>query len=336
MARALDLAAVLIVRNEARCLARCLASVKHWVDRIVVVDTGSTDATVSIALAAGAQVHHMVWPDDFAAARNHALACADAAWNLIIDADEWIEQGGAALRAFCEGEERLGRLCVISNDDTDPTNPQEVRSWITRLIPRGARFAGRIHEQVDSSLPRHDLPVLIGHDGYLAAQRIGKQSRNLPLLLAELAAQPEDAYIQFQLGKDAESYGHHAQACEWYAKALTRTPRAPWRHDLVVRHLHCLGQTGRLDEALQLAEAEAPDYAASPDLFFVLGNLCLDSAMVDPAHAITHWIPRAIEAWQTCLAIGERPDLEGSVTGRGSHLAQHNLQALQGGLASVS
>jgi len=38
-------------------------------------------------------------------------------------------------------------------------------------------------------------------------------------------------------------------------------------------------------------------------------------------------------AWERCLAIGERPELEGSVEGRGSHLARHNLDVLRQQLA---
>ena len=60
---------VMIVRDEERCLARCLDSVAGVVDELVVVDTGSTDDTVRIARAAGARVLHEPWHDDFAAAR---------------------------------------------------------------------------------------------------------------------------------------------------------------------------------------------------------------------------------------------------------------------------
>ena len=69
-----------------------------FVDRMVVVDTGSVDDTVAIAKGCGAEVHRLDWPDDFAAARNHALGLADADWHLVIDADEWIVCGGEALR----------------------------------------------------------------------------------------------------------------------------------------------------------------------------------------------------------------------------------------------
>ena len=88
-----------------------------------------------------------------------------------------------------------------------------------------------------------------------------------------------------------------------------------------------------LETALDLAERELPAWQESPDFFFVLGNLLLDRALADPAQAVGHWLPLAGTAWERCLAIGERPDLEGSVTGRGSHLARHNLEVLRSQLA---
>ena len=59
----------MIVRNEEARLAACLASVQGFADEMVVVDTGSTDATVAVATAAGARVERPDWPGDFAPAR---------------------------------------------------------------------------------------------------------------------------------------------------------------------------------------------------------------------------------------------------------------------------
>lgn len=337
-----SLAAVLIVRNEARCIVRCLDSVRPWVDRIVVLDTGSTDATPALAAAGGAVVHHMVWPDDFAAARNHALDLADADWNLILDADEWIEAGGDTLRSWCAAPPRLGTACIHSGYDAVGATaadapPPSNRSWITRLLPRGVRYAGRVHEQPVSPLPRIRLDLHIGHDGYYDAQMAGKIDRNAPLLQHELRDRPDDPYIHYQLGKDAEVRHDYPLACDRYATALALTPQAAnWRHELVVRQLHCLGQAGQVDTALQLADAEMPLWAESPDLFFVLGDLLLERAMTDPAHAVGQWLPLAEAAWERCLAIGERPTLEGSVAGRGSYLAAHNLAMLRSQLAMLT
>jgi len=56
-ARDVRLSLAMIVRDEARSIVRCLRSVDAVVDEMVVVDTGSTDATVALARVAGAQVH---------------------------------------------------------------------------------------------------------------------------------------------------------------------------------------------------------------------------------------------------------------------------------------
>lgn len=325
------IAATLIVRDEARCIRRCLDSVAPWVDRMVVLDTGSADDTVAIARNAGAEVSRLAWPNDFSQARNHVLALADADWNLVIDADEWIMAGGALLREWCQGSARLGQLCVHS-DAEGSTAP--VRSWITRLLPRGVRYEGRVHEQVVSHLPRLPIEVHLGHDGYRDQQLDRKRDRNHPLLLRELADRPNDPYIVYQLGKDAEMRGQSMHACDRYLEALHLTPpTANWRHELVLQAITALSKANRLSEALSLAEAEIDAWPESPDFFFVLGDMFLDQALADPAHAVGHWMPLASDAWEQCLAIGERPKLQGSVAGRGSHLAQHNLNVVRSQLA---
>ena len=78
----MKLSLAMIAKNEARCLARCLRSVRALADEIIVTDTGSTDDTVKIASENGAKVAHFAWINDFAAARNFALAQATGEWIL--------------------------------------------------------------------------------------------------------------------------------------------------------------------------------------------------------------------------------------------------------------
>ena len=66
----------MIVKNEERFLAECLDSIKDVVDEINIVDTGSTDRTVEIARSYGANIIFREWRNDFAWARNEALAMA--------------------------------------------------------------------------------------------------------------------------------------------------------------------------------------------------------------------------------------------------------------------
>ena len=77
-----------IAKNEEAALPKCLSSVKGVVDEIVLLDTGSSDRTVEIALDIGAKVYNFDWCNDFSAARNEALKYVQGDWVLVLDADE--------------------------------------------------------------------------------------------------------------------------------------------------------------------------------------------------------------------------------------------------------
>lgn len=78
----------MIVKNEEAVLGRCLDSAAGLVDEIVVVDTGSTDATREIATRYADRVCEFAWIDDFAAARNFAFAQASMEYCMWLDADD--------------------------------------------------------------------------------------------------------------------------------------------------------------------------------------------------------------------------------------------------------
>ena len=81
---------VMIMKNEERSLRRCLEAAKPLVDRMIIVDTGSKDASIPIAREMGAEVFSFSWIDDFSAAKNFALEHSDGDWNLVLDADEYV------------------------------------------------------------------------------------------------------------------------------------------------------------------------------------------------------------------------------------------------------
>ena len=322
----------MIARDEARCIARCLASAMPWVDEAVVLDTGSIDGSAQLAAEAGARVHRTAWRDDFSAARNEALSLTDAPWRLVLDADEWLEAGsGEALLAACAGEGGfLGLLEVASQ--VDGAAPGETSSWLPRLLPKGVTYTGRIHEQPASTLPRRRLAVRVGHDGYLAPQRAAKRGRNESLLRRALAEAAGDAYLHYQLAKDLELQGRFDEARLHYGRAAAGVSAdAAWRHDLVLRRLYTLKRSGAFEEALAIAEAEMAHWRRSPDFFFTLGDLLLDWALHEPARA-QELLPMIEASWLEALAIGEQPALNDSVRGRGSFLAAHNLAALHAGI----
>ena len=329
------LALVMIVRDEARCIARCLASAQAFVGQMIVVDTGSADVTARIAASLGAQVHQIAWTDDFSAARNAALDFSSAEWNLVLDADEWI--GAAAdKRAFdavlAASEPFLGLLPIASDFDLQGS-VETATSWLPRLLPRGVRYRGRIHEQPVSTLARRRVALPVMHDGYRRHGLEQKKGRNQGLLLRALDEAPGDAYLLYQLGRNHEVYEDYVAAVKYFRHALAvSSPDSAFRHDLVVRSIFALKKAQLHPEAIALAETEMANWQHSPDFFFVLGDLLLDWANLNPATAFQELLPIVESSWLKCLELGEQPALAGSVTGRGSHLAAHNLAVLYAGL----
>ena len=83
----------MIVKNEERVLKRCLDSVANLVDELIIVDTGSTDATMEIAASyPKAKVYEFAWINDFAAARNFAFSKATQEYIYSADADEVLDK----------------------------------------------------------------------------------------------------------------------------------------------------------------------------------------------------------------------------------------------------
>jgi glycosyltransferase involved in cell wall biosynthesis len=82
----------MIVKNEEANLAACLEPVADLFDEIIVVDTGSTDATRQIAQRFGAKVFDFPWCDSFSAARNECLRHATGEWIFWLDADDRLDE----------------------------------------------------------------------------------------------------------------------------------------------------------------------------------------------------------------------------------------------------
>jgi glycosyltransferase involved in cell wall biosynthesis len=82
----------MIVKNEEKVLARCLDSLQGLADELIIVDTGSTDATKQIAARYTDQIYDFTWINDFAAARNFSFSKATMDYIYVADADEVIDE----------------------------------------------------------------------------------------------------------------------------------------------------------------------------------------------------------------------------------------------------
>jgi tetratricopeptide (TPR) repeat protein len=226
------ISAALIVRNEAEHLQRCLESLTGLVDEIVVVDTGSTDATADVAASFGSTVLQRAWDDDFSAARNHGLDHVTGRWVLYVDADEHVAEVEApVVRDELRLDDRHLAYRIRLRANAGFTPYWEYRLWRNR---KDLRFSGVIHESHVKDIHRiaaaegllvGHLPVLLDHAGYEGDQT-AKHRRNLPLLEAQIARDPTRTYLWDHLGRIRHALGAEDQAL------------AAWRHGVALVREH--------------------------------------------------------------------------------------------------
>ncbi len=276
----------MIVRDEERFLDEALHSVAGVVDEICIVDTGSTDRTIEIAHAHRAHVVRSEWHDDFARARNAALALATRRWIFVLDADERLASGSRAALAAIGATRPAGRGKWIACRNLTDTHPGSgaMTNALVRIFPNDPhlRYRNAIHEFVsrdgsDRGLAADPTSIEIVHHGYLSdvsAER-NKAERNLRMSRTAAAHAPHDPFAHYNygmallLGDDRSG----AIAALRTVRSLTRqTPRGYCLHALVVLAEltadddDIAAALAFVHEALQLV----PNYS---NAHFVLGKL---------------------------------------------------------------
>ena len=160
----MTLALCMIVKNEEDVLARCLDSAAGIFDELVLVDTGSEDATKEIAARYGARVYDFAWRDDFAAARNFAFSKAGADYLMWLDADDVLKEEARAallrLKAELDGSVDAYFLRYEAEDGEGNT---ALTFWRERIVQRACGFVwqGAVHETlcVCGTVRRLDIAV---------------------------------------------------------------------------------------------------------------------------------------------------------------------------------
>jgi hypothetical protein len=239
----------MIVKNEAQVIARCLASVRPFVDHWVIVDTGSTDGTQDIirsALAAKpGELHERPWRD-FGHNRNEALDLARGKGDylIFIDADEmlrapegfvWPDLAHDAYNLYAEyGGMTYSRGALVSAR----------REW---------RWVGVIHEYLattpEALFMQLDWPrIVVSHDG--ARSRDPKTyERDAAILEEALREEPQNARYVFYLGQSYRDAGQSERARDAYRR---RAAMPGWDEET----WYALYEVGRMNERLGATPAE--------------------------------------------------------------------------------
>ncbi|HKK20880.1 MAG TPA: tetratricopeptide repeat protein [candidate division Zixibacteria bacterium] len=284
LARSLEktftVSACMIVKDEEKMLPGCLASIRDWVDEIILVDTGSTDNTVKIAEEYGAKIFHRKWTGDFSAARNYSLEQATGDWVLIIDADErFVEEDIARTRQLLgEGKHEIISINVFNvygeNEETTTFLPS------IRLFRRSLnlRYEGIVHNRLElpQDVPVARAPIRIKHHGYdLTPEEMHRKFlRSKALLEKQLTENPDNVFALFNYAQLLRGEGSDFQRknAPQILKAAGHAVELTDPKDIQHRHTHlmCLDQIawthfylGNNDLALEYADralSVKPDY----------------------------------------------------------------------------
>lgn len=210
-----------IARDEERTLPRLLDSCAGAFDEVVLVDTGSTDATVARFEAWAAtqpgtacRVVPFAWIDDFGAARQVALASLGTDWCSWADCDD-VLRGAPLLRAAAAAAPPAV-AGLTARYDYAPTE----FSRLVRLVRRGqGRWHGAIHEALDVQGPVEPIPGDTIRWVHLPPEQDGpkpRMRRDLEILERQHSRDPGDARTAFYLAQTHRDLGNRARAIGLY------------------------------------------------------------------------------------------------------------------------
>lgn len=166
--------AALIVRNEYRCIRRCLDSICNIFDEVIIVDTGSSDGTLGIIndyINKKNLLFQIEWAENFSHARNFAIDKASSDYIFFIDADEHLktdkEELLGKIKKHHANKKNLTAFCpeIINHDNNSSKG-------IGRIFRNDGDFfyAGFVHEELrhksDLDISLIDIDIVLFHDGY--------------------------------------------------------------------------------------------------------------------------------------------------------------------------
>jgi glycosyltransferase involved in cell wall biosynthesis len=282
----------MIVKDEEHGLRRAIESAAPWVDEIIVVDTGSTDATVDIARNAGARVAHFQFAGglDLGAARTHSIQLARSDWALLLDGDTVLEEeSGQYLRPAAVQCTDSPKTILGLWKNPGQASGADLEAYCRTMVPigDGGRFLGRRHEYFIGAdgniLPTVRAPQIslkhwgVDPDYVQTTGRLNKMKVNAELTLRQLSETPE--YSVFWI--DAIRGNRYSlQRCELALDLVTKYKASLERGEIrfvgeeapfLVAYYEALAAI-QLDRFEQAAVAAASALASSPsrDMLAVL------------------------------------------------------------------
>lgn len=206
----MDVTVCLLTRNHAASVGRAIASTRPLAGRVLLADTGSTDDTVAIARAEGAETITIPWNDDFGSACNLVVDHAATSWILWLNPDEELEPFGHWEHALSDPSAFAYRLQVRHKLRADDAGTSGREERLYRRDP-AVRYIGRVHPQFTTSLETialqrgqtvQTLDAVIRRHAYLSTPTPDKIRWVVRLLEAELQDRPNRLSVKIELGRN--------------------------------------------------------------------------------------------------------------------------------------
>lgn len=273
-----SLSICIIAKNEEYNLKRCIGSVSDIADEIVLVDTGSTDNTISLAEKLGASVFTHKWNNDFAEAKNVALDYCTKDWVFVIDADEELEKGHSkALKNLLKETKKEAihmRLNNIIGNEVINENPT-LRIFKNR---KEYRYSSKLHEQIYSSIEKvvgengfENTDFILNHYGYdhNVVDMSKKIKRNIDIL-SSYSEDEKDQLYYFALGSEYMKINGRESAKEVFEKALYMEDKKQGiRPYLAVTLSQVCYSLGKNNTALKYIDKFLKEFPDFRDLYFL-------------------------------------------------------------------
>lgn len=203
----INLTYIIICKDEERCIKRCIESINvncDENDEIIVIDTGSNDATKSIISRYDQiKLYDFPWENDFAKIRNIGLDLALNNWVFFIDADEILNHGSnKILKSYLNIIDwyQIKNLAICPNIIN---HNNYVSQGVTRIINKKSKlkYYGKIHEELRESPVQYGCNssyiafnnIVLYHDGYddAVSKSKNKDERNCNLLKEQIETEPD-------------------------------------------------------------------------------------------------------------------------------------------------
>lgn len=224
------LSIVMIIKNEEKHLKKTLNALvplmKDIESELIILDTGSTDNSLSIAKAYTKNVYYSEWNNNFADMRNKSISYASGEWILILDADEELIKFDKLKKFFSSNLHKEFSSATIELKNIHFKDKEEYTlGSIVRMFKRTkeTKYIGAIHEQPVFSAPIFNDIATFNHYGYISDDKelnIKKRKRNKKIILNELKKDSVNPYMNYQLGKEYKIEGDYESANMYLESAL--------------------------------------------------------------------------------------------------------------------